>query len=148
MQCIINSNCSPKWQWLVVDVFQAVNLVDSETVRWLSSKIMIFKHTSCCQWLQFFHTNDWSYTCHVVLLTSFSRHFLALVGTKKGDVNHSCIWDNSVQKAIKNLVLGLFMNKSCQLNKVTQDLTCVCKQKTFLPVSLINYDVKRPKLYL
>ena len=35
-------------------------------------------------------------------------------GLKKGDVNHSCIWDNSVQKAIKNLVLGLFMNMSAK----------------------------------
>ena len=95
-------------------VFQAVNLVDTETVRWLSSKIIIFKHSYCHQWLQFFYTNDWSYTCHVVFFDKLFKAFFSSCGHKKGDVNHSCIWDNSVQKAIKNLVLGLFMNMSAK----------------------------------
>ena len=30
------------------------------------------------------------------------------------------------------------MFEPCQLNKVTQDLICICRQKTFSPVSSIN----------
>ena len=41
-------------------------------------------------------------------------------------------------KKLLNLVWSLLMNILCQLNKVTQEFTCICKQKTFSPVSSAN----------
>ena len=41
-------------------------------------------------------------------------------------------------KKLLNLVSSLLMNILCQLNKVTQDFICICRQKTFSPVLSIN----------
>ena len=71
--------------------------------------------------------------------------------TEPADVVFSCR-QTKLLKEFVWLLRGNFFKKSCkffkssfnlifepcQLNKVTQDLICICKQKTFSPASSIN----------
>ena len=46
-----------------------------------------------------------------------------------------------MKSSASELGIRLFFS-NCQVNKVTRDLICICKQKTFSPVSSINLSQK------
>ena len=82
---------------------------------------------------------QWQNDRRVFLPTNKLKAFVYLLRVKF--FKWSCeffLYSKPFRKKLLYLVLSLFMNMSAQLNKVTQDLIYICKQKTFSSVSSIN----------